>query len=530
MLALCAVQDASARNYDFVLIAAPPAILELSTASASMNQQGVVAFIAFTDATTRGVFSGSGSALAPIASEDGVAIGFLSGRTSINGDGVVVFQGTTPGFVTTIWSGSGGPVATLYDTSHTFSDLLDPQINDAGQVAFRADYAAGGRAILLGDGSGHAPATIANEMALPSLGRISDLNASGVTAFLADGSSFGTRLVVRGGVGSVDTITEAGELGDTLGTVDGDVTLNDAGVVACAGSFGPAGHEKKGVFTGSGGPLSPVADSTGVYATLQHPRINNSGEVAFQADLDLGAGAGIFTGADPVANKVIQSGDALFGSTVAQVELSGFNDAGQVAFEAQLADGRSVVARADPVPEPQAPLASALALGSLAALRSRRTGPRLRVRGGSLASFSEGNDMPRKVQTRSRPRKEPKRIGRAGPQAGQVRRRPSHISSPSCSICRPLGRVSNCSKACRTNRSSKRPRPGGEPLDEIGDPPRVPAHGTGSILSSNWARLVSGMRGCRQISTGNDITMSEYSSLSSRNASSGRSSSGNFSR
>jgi hypothetical protein len=345
-----------------------------------MNQQGVVAFIAFTDATTRGVFSGSGAALAPIASEDGVAIDFLAGRTSINGDGVVVFQGTTPGFVTTIWSGSGGPVATLYDTSGTFSDLLDPQINDAGQVAFRADYAAGGRAILLGDSSGHAPATIANETDLASLGRISDLNASGVTAFVADGASFGTRLVVRGGVGLVDTITEAGGQGDTLGTVDGDIALNDSGLVACAGYFGPVGHVKKGVFTGSGGLLSPVADSGGVYDILQHPLINNSGKVAFEAGFDLGAGAGIFTGADPVADKVIQFGDALFGSTVAQVELSGFDDAGQVAFEAQLADGRSVVARADPVPEPEAPLASALALGSLAALRRRRTGARTRAR------------------------------------------------------------------------------------------------------------------------------------------------------
>src|SRR4029453_9470663 len=67
-------------------------------------------------------------------------------------------------------------------------------------------------------------------------------------------------------------------------------------------------------------------------------------------------------------------------------------------------------------------------------------------------------------------------------------------------------------------------------LDEIRDSLRVLAHGTGSILSSNWAVPVSGMRGCFQISTGNEIRMREYRSLSSRHASSGRSSSGSLSR
>src|SRR5690606_35555243 len=67
-------------------------------------------------------------------------------------------------------------------------------------------------------------------------------------------------------------------------------------------------------------------------------------------------------------------------------------------------------------------------------------------------------------------------------------------------------------------------------LDEIGDPLRIGAHGTGSIFSSNCAVPVSGMYGCFQISTANDMMINEYNSLSSRNASSGSSSSGNISR
>ncbi len=88
------------------------------------------------------------------------------------------------------------------------------------------------------------------------------------------------------------------------------------------------------------------------------PAINNLGMVAFVATLDTG-GRGIFTGADPVADKVIRVGDALDGSTVSILRffIHGLNDGGQLAFRAGLADGRSGVYRADPVvqqviPEP----------------------------------------------------------------------------------------------------------------------------------------------------------------------------------
>ncbi|WP_446385630.1 DUF7453 family protein [Coleofasciculus chthonoplastes] len=72
------------------------------------------------------------------------------------------------------------------------------------------------------------------------------------------------------------------------------------------------------------------------FVSLDSPIINNKGAIAFEAVLDTGE-YGIFTGADPVADKVIAIGDPLFGSTVTSLGVSdkGFNDAGQVAFLAQ---------------------------------------------------------------------------------------------------------------------------------------------------------------------------------------------------
>src|SRR5262249_36589995 len=82
---------------------------------------------------------------------------------------------------------------------------------------------------------------------------------------------------------------------------------------------------------------------------LLNGSINSVGQVVFSAGLDSGE-AGIFTGPDPVADKVVGTGDALFGSTVAAVAISeaAINDGGQVAFWTLLTDERQVVGRADP--------------------------------------------------------------------------------------------------------------------------------------------------------------------------------------
>jgi hypothetical protein len=106
-----------------------------------------------------------------------------------------------------------------------------------------------------------------------------------------------------------------------------------------------------GIFTGGGGPLTPVADSAGLYASFGFgdPSLNDHGRVAFSALLDTGE-HGVFTGPDPVGDRVIGTGDALDGSTVTSVVFcrEGLNNLGQLAFQAQLADERSVVMVATP--------------------------------------------------------------------------------------------------------------------------------------------------------------------------------------
>lgn len=144
--------------------------------------------------------------------------------------------------------------------------------------------------------------------------------------------------------------------------------INDAGVIAYTEGGGL-------VRIWSAGTTTTIADTSGPFSSIGSPALNNLGEVAFLADLDLG-GKGIFTVSSPAA-KVIQTGGPLFGSTVTQLFFfRGLDDAGQVAFKATLADGRQAIVRADPVVAVPVPEPSSLLLaagGALAfGLASRR--------------------------------------------------------------------------------------------------------------------------------------------------------------
>jgi hypothetical protein len=124
-------------------------------------------------------------------------------------------------------------------------------------------------------------------------------------------------------------------------------------------------------FNNATGELTTIANTSGVFSQFGNFAINNSGSVAFIASLDEG-GEGIFQIADSELHEVITTGDALNGSTVTDLSFfrEGFNNNGQIAFFAELADGTQGIFRAErntpptSVPEPASAL-GLLVLGSL---------------------------------------------------------------------------------------------------------------------------------------------------------------------
>jgi len=152
--------------------------------------------------------------------------------------------------------------------------------------------------------------------------------------------------------GSGGATTTIADLGGPF-TSFGPPAINDSGTVAFQAGLKAGGQ---GIFTGSGGATTTIADTGGLLSGFSSVAINNGGTVAFQANLPSSGphqrNGGIFTGPDPIADRVIGTGDPLDGSRVGILNFDrfGLNNAGSIAFIATLADGRQGIYRADPVP------------------------------------------------------------------------------------------------------------------------------------------------------------------------------------
>jgi hypothetical protein len=354
---------AAETRYAFTRIADDTAsAAEIGVAPAALNDAGQVAFMAGGPPGAAGVFMGSGGPLTTVADTTGAfrALGFPTSRiplshgfASIDGlgqatfaavtqdsrngyfagpGGAVIVADTTPpilGFDGDVFSsgsgsattfealefvnqrltrailvGKGGPPTSIADTSLTFSALdLDPRVNASGLVAFHGTRRDGSEGIFVGSG--------------------------GPLTTIADTS------------GPFAAFTDAPAIADT-GEVLFQATLKAS-----------ANHPRiQGLFRSRGGTIQTVVDDRGAFASFGFaPAVNARGQVAFEGTTKSGL-VGIFTGRDPEEDCVIAVGDPLDGSTVFDLSISSFrtslNDQGQIAFIAQLENGRTGVYRADP--------------------------------------------------------------------------------------------------------------------------------------------------------------------------------------
>ena len=328
---------------------------------------------------------GSNLYAGPNTSQDVVVPGGYSWQSggSINDAGVVAYQGVAggvQGIYTRAGRGPTGPgrpeapraLATAADYTFFTFGTTSPAINNDGMVVFYARAKDGSSEGLY---TGPDPATDA--LAVRRTGGMfsevnhdyTSLNNAGVVAFsgkLGTGEQ-GIFTAARGT--SVRTVvTDAGPF-----SFFASPAINDAGSIAF---YGETDAGVKGIFRGP----HPVADLVArqgtergaPYLSVQgYPDIGGDGTVVFNATRANNAN-GVYTGPDPVADRVLANGDMLFGSgvTFARVDRGGINELGQIAISYRLADGRSGVVIATPVPEPGVLTAAALAAGCL--LRRRR--------------------------------------------------------------------------------------------------------------------------------------------------------------
>ncbi|MBC7772923.1 MAG: hypothetical protein H7210_10545 [Pyrinomonadaceae bacterium] len=252
------------------------------------------------------ILRSSGGPLDTIAEAgDDSEFSFMSVIVSMNDAGTVAWQGeiNLPNGPQGLFTGSGGPVTTIFSTASSMftSSFAGPAINNAGQIAFRASTAGNG----------------------------------GDAVFRYDGGSKFTTIVNAGGPFSH--------------AFDDEPSINSDGRVAVIGRSNDQSITY--VIVGDGAePAVPVVDTTGEFESINTAGINDSGQIAFSASLDDFTTQGIFTGPDVIKDRVISTGDALDGSTVSFLSMyrEGLNNAGQIAFFAQLDDGRGVIMVASP--------------------------------------------------------------------------------------------------------------------------------------------------------------------------------------
>lgn len=218
-------------------------------------------------------------------------------HSSMNDAGVVVFRGTV-GSVNGIHRTDGTVIAQV--GSDGFESFLDPSINNSGAVAFKARRN-GQFGMHVGDGS--------------------------TVTTLVDGS------------GPVNDVFTAAP------------SMNDSGQVVFAATLDDGGEA---IYVADGTSLTPIADTTGPFSDLSWSAINNLGQVAFVGELDAGGQGIYFTSGGETPQRVIGTGDELFGDTVHSVYLKddGLNDLGQIAFIYRLESGPRGVGIATLVPEP----------------------------------------------------------------------------------------------------------------------------------------------------------------------------------
>jgi hypothetical protein len=303
----------------------------------AINDNGVVAFKAAMAGSfgAQGIYTGNGGSLTTIALEgSGGNVWTLVGQLAINNAGTVAFDGRPLGgfsVAEATFAGNGGALTTVFSDPGPYGAqaLTSPSINSAGVVA-TLSYGGAGVELITGTG-GPVTTLLSTNNPFYQVGA-SEINEMGQVAVNWAGlNGFKQGIYVVNGAGAHSIFQTNDPNIDGLLPLDmnkfGRVVFYEANSIGTYSIVVADGVHTSTFLTAlfPGGQIPTVA-------------INDSGTIAMQ----FGDGA-ISIGTDYAhMQPVINIGDSLDGSTVRELFFgeNGFNNKGQVAFLAELADGR----------------------------------------------------------------------------------------------------------------------------------------------------------------------------------------------
>ncbi|WP_375514989.1 choice-of-anchor tandem repeat NxxGxxAF-containing protein [uncultured Nostoc sp.] len=290
----------------------------------AINDSGTVAFGNFYNELQEGYFISNGETVKTVAIPSNRSFSLTLENNAFNNNNTLVFSLIRGINRYEIVTTSGGSLTTVVDTSGQFRFFNQPPaINDNNVVAFTASLNDGRVGVF----------TIQN----------------GLITTIADNTNLFDGGFSETSINNINNVIFEARL--------------DSG--------------EGGIFIGNGETITTVANTSSSFSSFSRPAINDKNQVAFNATLRNGAENvsvdGIFTGSDPIGDKVIGIGDSLLNGTVTNLFFDGgLNNFGQISFFATIRDSnnntRNVVFRADPVstsvPESTSKL-GLLALGAL---------------------------------------------------------------------------------------------------------------------------------------------------------------------
>jgi hypothetical protein len=327
VLLSCPAFAAQPRGFTFTKIADDAGPIE-SFRSGKLNELGMVAMTVTLDRGGFAVLVGDGRTLQKVAETSAGSFG----EARINNRGDVVFRGD-------FLQGSGilissqGRLSTLIE----IPVIGEPAINTRGTVVFSVFLDTGARPIVALDHG--VLTTVADRPAdFLSFALVYDINERGQVLFLGDPSSPSRAvLTVKDGHRKWVAADASGAFEIFTGAA-----INELGTVAFSVFSGAQGQ---GVYVSDPrNGIRPVATSDGPFDLFLLGGLSLSGKPVFMATLDTG-GSGVFVGPDPVADRVIGSGDILDGATVSRASALDVNSFGQILLAVSFEHGPTALYR-----------------------------------------------------------------------------------------------------------------------------------------------------------------------------------------
>lgn len=368
-LSLLSISQAIAADFSFTKIADSTDFASFGE-GAALNDLGKVVFIATPRTGNQGIYTSNGEVITELLNTSQfpslfVSPGFFpissfdSRRLGINNNGTVavlaerrILPSTTEQGFFTIRDGTTNVLTTSSNRSVGSNSLLEIDINDLEDRAYlitQSPFASPSTRTTLNVTRTNQPnfsisctenSTGCSE-APGILGRIDSfaINNQGRVIFSTVTRGFNQRNGIF--------ISNDGSFTNVLETGAYISDFNDNGEAILLSSNFSSDFIR--LLNSNSGTLRTITDTVvGSFSSFSNAAVNNNGEIAFNGKLKQGS-EGIFTGSDPIANKVIATGDTLFGSTVISLNFlpQGLNNKGQIAFAALLGNGTRGIYRAE---------------------------------------------------------------------------------------------------------------------------------------------------------------------------------------